>query len=191
MPEDVSHVGSEVMAPDGYLQPRRYKITAFCERCETQFSWITTKMDGKTRACPKKACKEAALEEEIERRARNMARILETQIPPGHIGDKPGVRAIDKTAEVVMTDYGLTDLKDNIREGESMAPKLPAPQQKAADGFFGNGSANPGQMSAQARRLQARAIAGAYRGFAVNPKITAAGQPVGAEPLRHYKSEPI
>ena len=47
------------------------------------------------------------------------------------------VRAADTTAAIVMQDYGMTDLRDNVREGESAAPKLPPAQQAAADNFFG------------------------------------------------------
>lgn len=188
---DSTYLGSETLPPDGYLQPRRYKITAICTRCEQEFSWVTSKMDGKDRPCPKRSCKEAVLEEEIEKRARNMARIIESGIPPGHIGDKQIVKNIDKTAEVVMQDYGLTDLKDNVREGDTLAPKLPPKQQSAADNFFGNGQRQPGQMSAQARRLQARALAGAYRGYAVNPANLMPGVSAGAPPLRLAKTEAI
>lgn len=46
------------------------------------------------------------------------------------------VRAVDTTLNMVSEDYGMTDLRTNVREGESMAPKLPPKQQAMADNFF-------------------------------------------------------
>ena len=53
---------------------------------------------------------------------------------PG-IGGGAMVKAMDYTANQVMSDYGMTDLA-SAREGESMAPKLPPEQQRRADAMF-------------------------------------------------------
>ena len=53
------------------------------------------------------------------------------------VGGSLAVRAVDTTAQIVMEDHGLTDLRSDVREGESAAPKLPPRQQAMADGFFG------------------------------------------------------
>lgn len=82
------------------------------------------------------------------------------------------VRAVDKTAEIVMQDHGLTDLKDNIRVGEAMAPKLPGEQQKVADTFF-EPNKNPrlvGRRKAYLDALGKRAIAGAFQNMALDVK---------------------
>lgn len=164
------YLGSEVMAPDGYLQPRRYKITAHCHRCDHEFSWIATTMAGKDRACPRRACKDAIFREAVAKEAANLAKMLDEQRPPGHIGENIQVKAIDATAEIVMEDHHMTDLKDNIRVGETMAPPLPNGQQKLADNFFGgNAMAAAGIPSRQAALLGRRAIAGAFRSTAINP----------------------
>ena len=182
------YMGSETLPPDRYLGPRRYKIDCRCLRCGNEYSYITEKLGGKDRACPKKACKEAKLKERWEHEQANMNRIIETGVAPGHIGENPTVKAIDKTAEIVMHDHGMTDLKDNIRQGESMAPKLPPAQQKVADNFF---SANPlrdrGVGSRQAELLKRRAIAGAFRNMATSPRIV--GGETGQSPLRHVRTE--
>jgi hypothetical protein len=62
-----------------------------------------------------------------------------------------------------MQDYGLTDLKDNIRAGESAAPRLPPHQQSRVDNFFGGApkTANPA-MAQQVSLLGARAMAGSF-----------------------------
>ena len=46
------------------------------------------------------------------------------------------VRAIDTTAQIVMEDYGMSDLKDRVYEGETAAPKLPPKLQTMADNMF-------------------------------------------------------
>lgn len=54
------------------------------------------------------------------------------------------VRAVDATAQIVMEDHKLTDLRSDVREGETMTPKLPPRQQAMADGFFSRrGGKNP------------------------------------------------
>jgi len=45
-------------------------------------------------------------------------------------------KAMDATAEIVMKDYGLTNLQDNLRAGDSMAPKLSPEQERKVDGVF-------------------------------------------------------
>lgn len=171
------------MEPDGYLQPRRYRESFCCDRCGHEWSRITTKPGGKEPPCPLKACKEAALEEEINLRAENMARILLEQRAPGVIGNNVQNKAIDTTAEIVMQDHHLTDLRDNIRPGESMAPKLPGPQQAAADNFFSAGAAAGSRQAKMMSRLGQRAIAGAFRSTALNPATIVGGTP-GETPLR-------
>ncbi len=46
-------------------------------------------------------------------------------------------KCVDRTAEIVMTDYGMSNLKDNVRPGESMAPKLGGGAQAVADQMMG------------------------------------------------------
>ena len=53
---------------------------------------------------------------------------------PGIGGSAIG-KAMDLTANMVMSDYNMTDLA-SARVGESMAPKLPPHQQARADAMF-------------------------------------------------------
>jgi hypothetical protein len=186
---DQSYLGQEVLEPDGFMQPKRYRILCRCNRCGNEYSYVVSKLTTRDRPCPRKACKEAVFEEDVERRARHLAQMIEDQRAPAHIGDKIVVKAVDKTADVVMTDYGLTDLKDNIRPGESMAPKLAPPMQAAADNFFNkNPLQSQGVGSRQAQLLGRRAIAGAFRGMAVNPGQVVPGSP-GVSPMRLVRTE--
>jgi hypothetical protein len=78
-------------------------------------------------------------------------------IPTGSITKN---RCVDKTADIVMTDYGMTNLKDNVRVGENMAPKLAPHLQGAADNMFGGKSRN---MKLDTAKLARRAMSGAMR----------------------------
>lgn len=57
-------------------------------------------------------------------------------------GKAPGVngsniaKAMDATANMVMQDYGMSNLNDARKAGDVMAPKLPPVQQARADAMF-------------------------------------------------------
>lgn len=70
-------------------------------------------------------------------------------------------KCVDKTADIVMTDYGMTDLKDSVRQGEAMAPKLAPTLQTGADNFFGG--ARAAAMPRNAAAIAKRALAGSFR----------------------------
>lgn len=70
-------------------------------------------------------------------------------------------KCVDKTADIVMTDYKMGDLKDNVRVGESMAPRLDPAKQSAADNMFGGPKRK--QMPFNAAALAKRAMSGALR----------------------------
>jgi hypothetical protein len=107
-----------------------------------------------------------------------MAKMLDEQRAPPQVGANVTVKAVDMTAEIVMKDHGMTDLKDGIRQGENMAPKLPPPMQRAADNFFNPAAQMRNKRQANmAQRLGQRAIAGAFRNVAINPAEIAGGTP--------------
>lgn len=70
-------------------------------------------------------------------------------------------KCVDKTADIVMHDYGMTNLKDNVRPGETMAPKLDPVRQAAADGMFGG--AKNRKMPFNAGKLAKQALSGVLR----------------------------
>lgn len=79
-------------------------------------------------------------------------------------------KAVDYTANVVMEDYKMGDIKDDIRPGEAMAPKLDPAKQNAADNFFG-GARNAAKsrqrldpIAKMQQRIASQAMAGKYRG---------------------------
>jgi hypothetical protein len=194
MTEDaIEYMGYETEPePANVWEPKMYRIRCKCLVCGNEYSWLAKSPGAKDRPCPKKACKEMRWRAEIEAEARNMAAMIESGRPPGHIGANIQVKAIDKTAEIVMQDNSMTDLKDNIRQGEQMAPKLAPEAQKAADNFFTAGAVAGSARARQMSLLGRRAIAGHFRNMAVPPSVvTGTAQPgepilrsVGQEKLR-------
>ncbi len=137
---------------------------------------------------------------ELQQENARLRIMLEEQKAPAHIGANNVVKAVDATADIVMQDYKLTDLKDNVRTGESVAPKLPPHQQVLADNMFGGGKSDmqirdpsTGQTrSIQAGRMAAlgrRAIAGAFRGMAVAPNAVIPERMRYQPPLRMVREE--
>ncbi len=177
--------------PDGYLQPKRYRITYECARCGTTYFRTLKAVPKKDPPCPNRACIKIDEMEDLRKQVANLQAMLESGKAPGVIGDKAVVQAIDKTAEITMREYNLTDLKDNIREGETVMPKLPAEQQKQADSYFSGGS-HVGMNQRQMQALQSQAVNGAFRNLAVDPMIVAPkGGGRGKSPLVHVGTESI
>lgn len=171
-------VGHSDMEPERYLGPTRYRVRYRCVRCGHQFARVTTKLSGKDPPCPKAACKEALIEAEVQRRTANLAAMLESQTAPAQIGKSTLVKAVDTTAQIVMEDHKLTDLADNIRHGDIAAPKLPPPMQQAVDGFFSGEAVRKrsGLGKRQMDLIGRRAMAGAYRGMALDVGSVIPGQ---------------
>ncbi len=188
-----TYQGYEEMPPEPdrptHLQPKRYRIVCLCHRCGEEYSWVAKAPGGKDRPCPRKACKEAARQEEIQAAAERIAKMLVEQKAPGHIGANVQVKAVDATAEIVMQDYGLTNLQDNLREGDSAAPKLEPRLQKMADNMFGGGALSNQRTRKMAHNAAQRAIAGLAGPPALNPGNIVSGTP-NAKVLRKVDPAP-
>lgn len=193
MPLDTDYIGREEVGADSYLGQTKYRISCKCLRCGNVYSKIVAKLTDDNPPCPKKKCREAIKAEAQAAMERNLRAMIEAERGPATIGSNITVKAIDKTAEIVQSDYGLTNLKDNIREGEIMAPRLPPKQQDAADNFF-SGKVNVAGGDARRKRqmdlLGRRAIAGAFRGMAMNPGQVVQGTP-GQSALRKIGTEKL
>lgn len=159
----------------------KYKITYRCQRCGGKFSKLVSNPDTAKLKCQNMDCRHVQ---------KNIGLDLSAGTSPGIVGASNVVKAVDETARIVMEDYGLSNLKDNLREGDSAAPSLPPQQQALADGFF-NGKNTRNRMgisSRQAEMIKRRAIAGAYRGSALDvksvlPDNRVALRPVGKAPV--------
>jgi hypothetical protein len=185
-------LGIDMDKSESFLEPTKYKIRYQCELCGHEYSRTYKAVPIKDPPCPSKSClakqELASLKKQIE----NLQRMVEEGRGPGQIGDKVVVKAVDETARIVMEDYKMTDLKDNIRHGESVAPKLPGQQQTLADNYFGGGGLRAaGINSKQAEALGRRAIAGAFRNTSLNPgSIQLPDVRNGQSPLRVMRTEP-
>lgn len=131
-----------------------------CRRCGTRWKETSTKpisLDDPPPTCPNLNCG-------VELTPIGMD--IASGVAPAIGGTSIHNKAIDETARIVMHDYGLTDLRDDVRPTETMAPKLPPKQQAAADGFFGAGKARgrgPNGMPFNPATLAARALSGGLR----------------------------
>jgi hypothetical protein len=177
----------------------KYQLVLKCKSCKHRYKRIVS-LDADERiedypdpACPK--CAKRSMRADAYETASSplehggMDAIVESGRAPGIVGANSMVKAIDQTAEIVMQDYKLSNLKDNVRPGEAMAPRLPQEQQKKADEFFGPkpGAGNKRQQ-AYMQRMMRKAIGGAYRTNALDVKSVLPDQRValhrvGVEPV--------
>jgi hypothetical protein len=185
-------LGIDMNKSDNFLEPTKYKIRYKCELCGHEYSRTYKAIPVKDPLCPSKACIAKQELASLKQQMANLQRMIEEGHAPGQIGNKVVVKAVDETARIVMEDYKMTDLKDNIRHGESVAPKLPGQQQALADNYFGGGGLRAaGISSKQAQALGRRAIAGAFRSTALNPgSIQLPEVKNGQSPLRVMRTEP-
>ena len=57
-----------------------------------------------------------------------------------NIGGSVQSKAVDATYKIVEQDFGFTNMKDNMREGDIAAPSLPPALQKVANNFWSGGA---------------------------------------------------
>ena len=174
---------AEMREAEGFLEPKRYRQWFRCPDCGHKYHSPWAKAPTrKDIPCPRKACASERELRQAKAENQRLEAMLAERRAPAQIGDKAIVKAVDFTAETVMESYGLTDLKDNIREGETMAPKLPGASQAAADNYFasattGSQARAPELMTGKMRtipakalnRIAERATRGVYKGRSVSP----------------------
>lgn len=140
MSEETEYLGRSEVKGEGYMAPDLYRVKCRCLRCGHIYYSRPAKAVPKTDPpCPKRACKAAIAAEQRAKESAHVEAMIETGETPGHIGFNNKVKAIDQTAEIVMQDYGMTDLKDNTRQGEAMVPNLTPRQQIMNKNFWGGG----------------------------------------------------
>lgn len=172
------YLRSDNIGPDRFMGPSRYKISYRCEKCGNEWSRTMRTVPKNDPPCPARDCALKAVLADQQRQIANLTRMLETGHAPAHIGANNTVKAVDATADIVMQDYGMTNLQDGVRHGESVAQKLPVVQQTQADNYFGAKNAKAVDFATGQQRtipkkqmdlIGRRAMAGAYRGMAVGP----------------------
>lgn len=97
------------------------------------------------------------------------------------LGKSNFTKAMDATAEIVMSDYGLTNLQDNLRAGDSMAPKLRPHLEQQVDQVFKPQKPIMGMNTAtnMNKALTAQINAGKYAGQSGARDITQRAQSSG------------
>lgn len=191
---ETTYEGYEAVEPETQFERKRYRFNYTCDRCGHSFSKTGFAAPKRDPDCPNPSCVEVAEISAMKIEMANLRRMLEEQKTPGIVGANNTVKAIDYTANGVMEDFGMTNLKDNIREGEGVAPNLPPVQQAQADNYFGAhkdtkavdfGTNRPRTVRAkQMEMLGKRAIAGSFAKMAVGPMAVipqaarAAGSPI-------------
>lgn len=138
----------------------RYAVTIRCQVCQCRYKRTMEAEDIETLEriadppCPN--CKKA----QKVRRAK-----FDGTAPA--IGGSIVVRAVDYTAQTVMADYAMTDLRSDVREGETMAPKLAPRLQAMADNMFDRpkqrGNPAAGIFGLSARAVMAAAVSGRFQ----------------------------
>lgn len=119
-----------------------YKGSYRCRDCNHNFSRITKAFPKKDPNCPK--CKksnrlrsEGIVSDKTHQLDDNkkIQDMIDSRQAPS-AGKSNFTKAMDATAEIVMKDYNLTDLQDNLRAGDSMAPKLAPELERQVDNVF-------------------------------------------------------
>jgi hypothetical protein len=151
----------------------RYK----CSDCGHGFD-KTTKHDprkgGRKPSCPEcKKGKQSAIKSisksnvihTQEQLDKNVQAINESRQAPS-MGKSNFTKAMDATADIVMKDYNMTNLQDNLRAGDSMAPKLRPELESQVDNVFKPQKPIMGQKTAGSinNALTAQINSGRYAG---------------------------
>ncbi len=130
----------------------RFEVLLRCT-CGHKYKRILKSLDQPDPPCPK--CKKAA--------APPRGIDLTSGKAPAAVGMSVNVKAMDETANIVMQDYGMTDMRDNVREGETARPKLRPDMQKKVEGFFGGGGKKRSSLPPNIQRAIRSANSGALR----------------------------
>lgn len=166
----------------------RYK----CSDCSHMFEKMTEKdprKGGRKPSCPEcKKGKHSAIKSisksnvihTQEKMDKNVQEIIETKRFPA-MGKSNFTKAMDTTAEIVMKDYNLTDLQDNLRAGDSMAPKLRPELERKVDEVFKPQKPIMGQQGAASlnKALTSQINSGRYASQSGNADIVNRAQSSG------------
>lgn len=124
-------------------EKQKYRMTFGCLDCGHTFKKITTNRNLSDPKCPE--CKGKKKKNKQYRMGDGAVSDADLEVRPDTgkrifgIGGSTHTKAIDTTAEIVMQDHGLTDLRTDMRAGESQVPKLPPALQAQVDGMFSAG----------------------------------------------------
>lgn len=150
-----------------------YKASYRCKDCNHNFSRVTKNFPKKEPNCPK--CKKNDRLKwggTVSDTTHDMSPTVMQGGTPDNpqktfsMGKSNFTKAMDTTAEIVMQDYNLTNLQDNLRAGDSMAPKLTPELERKVDDVFKPQKPIMGQQGATNlnKAITANINAGRYAG---------------------------
>lgn len=155
----------------------KFRLTLRCRDCGNKWTRIVADVDQDDPPCP--ACK---------KRLKTRGMDYNSNRAPANVGNNVHINAIDHTAEIVMQDHGMTDLRTDVRQGETMSPKLAPHMQKQADAFFQPARRN--KLIPNAALMARRAMAGSYSPGAIRAPdpVSVAQAPRAKMPIRIINS---
>lgn len=118
-----------------------------CSDCSHVFERVTERdprKGGRAPGCPQckknkhptiKSVSKSNVMHTQQQLDKNTQEIIDTKKFPS-MGKSNFTKAMDATADIVMQDYNMTDLQDNLRVGDSMAPKLRPELERQVDEVF-------------------------------------------------------
>lgn len=170
-----------------------YRSTYRCSDCKHEFSRITKNLPKREPKCPKCA-KANRIRFKSSVSTDTHPHIEVTNIQGGtpdapvkafSMGKSNFTKAMDMTADIVMKDYGMTNLKDNLREGDSMAPKLRQDLESKVDQVFAP-SRKPVAGANAARSMNSTLMkqinSGAFKAYGGANDVVAKQQALGFKP---------
>lgn len=121
-----------------------------CSDCGARFSIITEARPSNKARCPscpmckngnesaRKTISKSNVVHSKAKSEKNIRDINESRRTPSVIGSNNHNKAIDATAQIVMQDYGMTDINlgSNLRDGDSCVPKLNHELEQKVDQVF-------------------------------------------------------
>lgn len=180
-----------------------YRGSYRCKDCNYNFSRITKAFPKKDPNCPQ--CKKAD-KLKCGGIVSDKTHAMEPVSTLGGTPDNPQktfsmgpsnfTKAMDATSEIVMRDYAMTNLQDNLREGDSMAPKLRPDLEQQVDQVFKPQKPIMGQNTATNlnKALTSQINAGKYAGQSGDKDITAraknSGYKVPVNEVFNYQGKP-
>jgi glutaredoxin len=167
-----------------------FKSSYKCSDCKYQFEKITKNFPKKDPSCPKcKQVKKVNFKSSVSDKTHNLdddSRVQEmiaARKPPSS-GKSNFTKAMDYTSEMVMQDYQMTNLQDNLREGDSMAGKLSHEMERKVDAVFAPQKPIMGQGTASSlnKNLMRQINSGAFKGYGGASDVVARQQASGIKP---------
>ena len=154
-----------------------FKASYNCSDCGFKFEKLTEhdpRKKGRKPSCPEcrkgkystmKSITKSNKEYTQEELSKNEKEITESRKFPA-TGNSNYTKAWDATQEMVAQDYQMSDLNTNLREGDSMAPKLRQDLEKKVDGVFKQQKPIMGENTARSMNasLMRQINSGQFRG---------------------------